>query len=87
MQGDSDGLEKSIGEIKAIGRTSLIQDGTLEIECPPGKDIRPEIARQVVTAGFDLLELRSVDLSLEDIFIQLTREEPEAPSTDDSEEL
>ncbi len=87
VQGDSDGLEKSISEINAIGRTSMIQDGTLEIECPPGKDIRPEIARQIINAGFDLLELRSVDLSLEDIFIQLTREEPEAPSTDDSEEV
>jgi ABC-2 type transport system ATP-binding protein len=84
VQGDSDGLEKTIREIAGIGRVSTIHEGSVEIECAPGKDIRPEIARKVTTAGFDLLELKSIDLSLEDIFIQLTREEPEPPSTDDS---
>lgn len=87
VQGDSDGLEKTINEIADIGKVSTIQEGSVEIESAPGVDRRPEIARHVVNAGFDLLELKSVDLSLEDIFIQLTREEPEPPSTDDSEEV
>jgi ABC-2 type transport system ATP-binding protein len=87
VQGDSDGLEKSIKEISGIGKVSTIHEGTVEIESSPGMDIRPEVARHVVKAGFDLLELKSVDLSLEDIFIQLTRDEPEPPRTDDSEEM
>ena len=87
VQGDCDGLERSIREISGIGQVSTLHEGTVEIEGIPGVDIRPEVARQVINAGFDLLELRSVDLSLEDIFIQLTREEPEPPSTDDSEEV
>ena len=85
VRGDGDGLEKSIKTISGIGRISAIQEGLVEVESAPGKDIRPEIAREVIAAGFDLLELKSIDLSLEDIFIQLTREEPELPETDDSE--
>jgi len=42
------------------------------------------IARNVIKAGFDLLELKNIDLSLEDIFLKLTREEPELPRPDDS---
>jgi ABC-2 type transport system ATP-binding protein len=79
-------LEKLISKISGIGNVLTIQEGSVEVEYAPGKDIRPEIARNVIKAGFDLLELKSIDLSLEDIFIQLTREEPEPPSTDDSDE-
>jgi ABC-2 type transport system ATP-binding protein len=86
VNGDGDGLENLISEIPGIGRVSTLQEGSVEVESAPGKDIRPEIARNVIKAGFDLLELKSIDLSLEDIFIQLTREEPEPPSTDDSDE-
>jgi ABC-2 type transport system ATP-binding protein len=86
VQGDSDGFEKTLQEISGLGKVSHIGEGTVEVECSPGKDLRPTIARKLVKAGYDLLELRSVDMSLEDIFIQLTREEPEPPNTDDSEE-
>ena len=55
-------------------------DGGVELEMLPGQDIRPVIARTVVTGNFDLIELRQVSLSLEDIFIELTREEPAPPS-------
>jgi len=50
-------------------------EGQVEIASAPGRDIRPLIARRVVEAGLDLLELRPVGISLEDIFLQLTREE------------
>ena len=83
VQGDGDGLEKVLTDIPGIERVSGTPDGSLEVESPPGKDIRPEVARRVIKAGFDLIELKSVGLSLEDIFIQLTREEPEPPSTED----
>jgi ABC-2 type transport system ATP-binding protein len=51
------------------------KEGEVLIMSIPGKDIRPEIARKVVEAGFDLLELRLASLSLEDIFLQLTKED------------
>ena len=40
-----------------------------------GRSIRAELARAVVNAGWDLNELRPVNLSLEDIFLQLTTAE------------
>lgn len=50
-------------------------DGALMIETDRTQDMRGVIARTVVEHGVDLLELRSVDLSLEDIFMQLVTEE------------
>jgi hypothetical protein len=37
-----------------------------------GKSVRGEIARTVVHADWNLIELHSVGLSLEEIFLQLT---------------
>ena len=85
ISGDGEDLVGLVSKLPGVIRTASTPDGALEIECPPGDDIRPEIARSVVNAGFDLLELRTISLSLEDIFMQLTREEPEPPATDDSE--
>jgi ABC-2 type transport system ATP-binding protein len=86
VQGDGDGLEKLINGISGVAKVTLKEEGAVEVETPPGKDLRPMIARNIIKAGFDLLELKNIDISLEDIFLQLTREEPEPPSTDDSEE-
>ena len=86
VHGDGDGLEKVLQQISEFGKVSTTSVESFEVESPPGKDIRPIIARNIVNAGYDLLELKTIDLSLEDIFIQLTRDEPEPPSTDDSDE-
>ncbi len=45
------------------------------IECELGRDLRDEVARFVVTQGWGLLELRAVSMTLEDVFLQLTRHE------------
>mgnify|MGYP001091045109 CR=1 FL=1 len=85
VRGDGDGLESVLKNIPGIIRTTPTPDGTIELESPPGDDIRPLVARELIQAGFDLLELRSAGLSLEDIFMQLTREEPELPAPDDTD--
>lgn len=60
--------------------TPGMQEGEVQVSCLPGNDARPLVARQVIEAGLDLLELRTVGVSLEDIFLQLTREDaPPAP--------
>ncbi len=53
-------------------------DGVVEFESLPGQDPRPQAARAVIEAGYDLLEMQPVSMSLEEIFLQLTREEPNA---------
>ncbi len=85
--GDADGIEKLISSIPGVTKVTSRQDGALEFETVPGKDPRPAVARAVVGAKYDLLEMRPVGLSLEDVFLQLTREEPAPPLSDEGEEL
>lgn len=44
----------------------------MEFEFASGKDLRPEVAKQVIKDGYDLLELRPLGMSLEEIFLELT---------------
>ncbi len=59
------------------GVTSVVTKDmeTLEFETQPGQDARASVARSVIHAGLDLLELSNITMSLEDIFLQLTRDE------------
>ena len=50
--------------------------GAFEVESEHGRDVRREIARTIVISGWGLLELRPMRMSLEDIFLQLTTDEP-----------
>jgi ABC-2 type transport system ATP-binding protein len=49
--------------------------GSFLIECGLGQDLREEIARFVVLNRWGLLELRTVQMTLEDVFLKLTRDE------------
>jgi ABC-2 type transport system ATP-binding protein len=54
-----------------------------EVESEPGRDVRRDLARAIVGAGWGLLEMRPVRMSLETIFLQLTTEEqPLEPKAD-----
>ena len=48
------------------------------VESGHGDDIRRDLSRTVVTNGWGLLELRPQQMSLEDIFLQLTTEDAPA---------
>lgn len=50
-------------------------EGSFLIECELGRDVRDEIARVTVLNQWGLLELRTVSMTLEDVFLQLTRHE------------
>jgi gliding motility-associated transport system ATP-binding protein len=45
---------------------------TFEVQTEKGRDLRAELARAVVESRWELLELRTSGLSLEDIFLKLT---------------
>ncbi len=70
------GLAGLVTAVHGVASVSPAEDGVM-IETHPGEDLCPAIARAVVNAGYDLLEIRPVGASLEEIFLQLTREEPE----------
>jgi ABC-2 type transport system ATP-binding protein len=78
IRGNAADLNGSLGSLEGIGQVEVTEeDGLVNaiIESDPGKDLRPAIASKLVHAGFDLLELKIVNVSLEDIFTKLTREE------------
>ena len=79
--GDADGLAEVLEKVSGVVKVSTINPGQFEIETVPGQDPRPEVTRAVVNASYNLLEIRQVGISLEDIFLQLTREEPQPPET------
>jgi len=45
------------------------------VECKLETDLRSVLAREIVSQGWGLLELRGVSMSLEDVFINLVTQE------------
>ena len=84
VAGDPDGLAEMLSGIPGVLRAAEQIDGSLDVESAPGEDVRPAVARAVVGAGYDLLDMHPVSISLEDIFMELTREEPEPPEVSDA---
>src|SRR3990170_4088452 len=72
VRGEMDDLPKTIGKVKGVENVEARPDGSLEFEFAPGQDVRPEVAKLVIKEGYDLLEMRPVGLSLEEIFLELT---------------
>lgn len=86
-KGDGYGLEELVRGLPGIINVRDSSDGGIEFESMPGNDMRPEVARAVVNAGFDLLEIRAVGISLEEIFMELTRDEPGPPQVRQDESV
>jgi ABC-2 type transport system ATP-binding protein len=90
VSGDDTGIQEVIQKVTGVSAVHAAQNGKVEFETQPGRDVRADVARAVVGAGFDLLDFHSVNLSLEDIFMELTRDEPPVPnmvSEGDDEEV
>ena len=65
------------------GVTSVLMDtaedvGTYRIEAQPGSPVNESVAGVVVAAGWALLRLQRAPMTLEDVFVQLTEEDPAA---------
>ena len=60
--------------------------GSYGVTCAQGQDCRTAIAATVVNGGWGLLELRAIEMSLEDIFLKLTAEDTATPVLDEQTE-
>jgi ABC-2 type transport system ATP-binding protein len=78
IRGDAVDLLPVIKGTAGVINASVKNVDSIEFETSPGEDVRPAVARAVINAGADLLELVPTNLSLEEIFLQLTQEEPQA---------
>jgi gliding motility-associated transport system ATP-binding protein len=86
IRGSQESIRNTLGKIEAVKNLELspAEDSGVvgvTIESEQGTDLRPQIAARIVSSGLELLELRAVKLSLEDIFMQLTTEEKSAVET------
>ncbi len=72
VRGESDELADTIKKVKGVREVETKDDGAVEFEFASGKDLRPEVAKEVIKSGYDLLELRPLGMSLEEIFLELT---------------
>ncbi len=76
IRGEADEVIPFISAIPGIANVHVRADDTLEFEASPGLDLRPEVARKLIQSGFDLLDLHTATMSLEDIFLELVHDEP-----------
>lgn len=88
-QADENSLRAAMHEVQGVRQIAVepASAGRLAVtvEASPGQDVRSEIAAKIVSRGWPLYELRGVNLSLEDIFLQLTTDDSShAASPDDS---
>jgi ABC-2 type transport system ATP-binding protein len=80
IKGDAEELLPDLSKIKGVQDIKLRSDGALEFQFARGMDVCPAVARMVIKQDFDLLELSPVGLSLEEIFLELTRDGETKPS-------
>jgi ABC-2 type transport system ATP-binding protein len=76
---DPAAVERRLGLVKGVNRIHFRETRPdrvfAEVESHGDRSIRSDLARSVLEAGWDLHELRASAMSLEEIFLQLTREE------------
>ncbi|MBN2322893.1 MAG: ATP-binding cassette domain-containing protein [Spirochaetes bacterium] len=75
-RGPFDKIKRCLASIDGVG--GVKQEGeSYTVETDKGNDLRPLIAKRVVDEGFELLELSSRAMSLEDVFLKLVTVEEE----------
>lgn len=72
VRGEAEDLAAKIAALPGVQEVVALPDGALEFQHAPGQDVRPEAARTVIQAGYDLLEMHPLGMSLEEIFLELT---------------
>jgi gliding motility-associated transport system ATP-binding protein len=85
VRGEEETLREAIEHVDGITKIDVqaIENSDhlkVLVESEPGTDLRGKLAAATIAKGLELLELRAVSLSLEDIFLQLTTEETQASS-------
>jgi ABC-2 type transport system ATP-binding protein len=78
IKGEETAVKAALGALEGISNIEAKdKEGLLDVtvENQAGLDLRSQIAARVVISGFELFELRSESLSLEEVFRQLTTEE------------
>lgn len=88
VEGPPDQVTGRLREMAGILRVEMKDGGGVHgryvVETEKDCDLRRELAHVVCSSGWGLLELRPVDMSLEDVFIRLVTEEQDSMTVDRS---
>jgi hypothetical protein len=79
---DPAAVQAQLGKVSGVNRIVLKQKqpthSTFEVETQKDHFVRGDLARAIVEAGWDLNEMRSAAVSLEEIFLELTGTQDDA---------
>lgn len=83
--GEPEAIQAVIREIQGVRDVTQTREGFVVTPTEAGKDPRPAVARALVNANMELVEIRPLAVNLEEIFLELTRRvQPEATETDET---
>jgi len=82
IQGPPKKIARRLEQIEGVQQVR-VEDSNYIVEYPPEQDPRPKIMEAIVQGGWSLLSMGSVEMSLEDIFLELTTEEEEEEEVDE----
>ena len=82
VKGPEPQVTAALRALPGVGLVDRRGEGRYLVEGGNGRDLRPELARLLVQQGFDLLELKTQEFTLEDVFLNLVTEEE--PSEEES---
>lgn len=87
VEGPEEEVEKLISTISGMKEVQSLgqkENGVFEfsLEAEPGSDIRRELFKRLSERNYPLLGLKTTELTLEDIFLQLTQDNGNSTSTD-----
>lgn len=83
VAGPEPAISAAIGQVQGVSSVRIQPKGAefpgvlvAEVDAKPEDDVRAAVAAAVVGGGFKLFEMHAARLSLEEIFLKLTTEEP-----------
>jgi len=68
-------VEAALQKLSGVNRLQSLGEDKFLVEADSGRELRPELARLVVQQGWDLLELKAQEFTLEEVFLNLVTEE------------
>jgi ABC-2 type transport system ATP-binding protein len=75
VSGPVDQVEAALKAVTGVSRVLSQGEGKYLVEADNGLELRPELARLVVERGWELLELKTMEFTLEEVFLNLVTEE------------
>jgi ABC-type multidrug transport system, ATPase component len=88
VKGNAEAIIKTINAIngiESVENNGMLEAGTIDVlvEAKKGSDIREPLFNALSKAGLPILMMKSVDLTLEEVFLQVTNQEEELENADD----